>query len=78
MRILAVGAHPDDLEVLCAGTLAKYADQGHEIFMANLCSGNMGGQDIEPEELANGGIPLTPVTTRCSVWGHGGELSPNA
>ena len=52
MRILAVGAHPDDLELLCAGTLAKYADQGHEVFMAHLCSGNMGGQDIEPEELA--------------------------
>ncbi len=25
MRILAVGAHPDDLEILCGGTLAKYA-----------------------------------------------------
>lgn len=25
MRILAVGAHPDDLEILCGGTLARYA-----------------------------------------------------
>ncbi|NIA07249.1 MAG: PIG-L family deacetylase [Actinobacteria bacterium] len=52
MRILAVGAHPDDLELLCAGTMAKYADQGHKVFLAHLCSGNMGGKDIEPEKLA--------------------------
>ncbi len=25
MNVLAVGAHPDDLEILCAGTLTKYA-----------------------------------------------------
>lgn len=51
MRILAVGAHPDDLELLCGGTLAKYSSKGHKIFMAHLCNGNMGGKDINPEEL---------------------------
>ena len=52
MRVLAVGAHPDDLELYCGGTLAKYADQGHEVIMAHLCSGNKGGTNITPEELA--------------------------
>ena len=52
MRLLAVGAHPDDLELLCGGTMAKYADAGHQVFMAHLCSGNLGGKDIAPEELA--------------------------
>ncbi len=52
MRILAVGAHPDDLELLCGGTLAKYADKGHTVIMAHLCSGNRGGVNIEPAELA--------------------------
>ena len=52
MRVLAVGAHPDDLELLCGGTLAKYADQGHKVIMAHLCSGSRGGTNIEPEELA--------------------------
>ena len=28
MSILAVGAHPDDIEINCAGTLARYAQQG--------------------------------------------------
>lgn len=52
MRILAIGAHPDDLEILCGGTLAKYSSKGHKIFMAHLCNGDMGGKDIKPEELA--------------------------
>ncbi|GAI07833.1 unnamed protein product, partial [marine sediment metagenome] len=36
MRILAVGAHPDDLDILCAGTLAKLAKRGDKIFMGIL------------------------------------------
>ena len=32
MNILAIGAHPDDIEILCAGTLARYAEQGHTSF----------------------------------------------
>lgn len=34
MRVLAIGAHPDDLEIMCAGTLAKYARRGDEVYMA--------------------------------------------
>jgi LmbE family N-acetylglucosaminyl deacetylase len=52
MNILAVGAHPDDLEILCGGTLALYARQGHSVTMAVLTNGNMGHPDIAPEEMA--------------------------
>ena len=31
MRILAVGAHLDDIEIACGGTLAKAVDHGHEV-----------------------------------------------
>lgn len=31
MKILAVTAHPDDLEIACSGTLKKFQDQGAEI-----------------------------------------------
>jgi LmbE family N-acetylglucosaminyl deacetylase len=30
--ILAIGAHPDDIEIGCAGTLLSYAKQGSEIY----------------------------------------------
>jgi len=51
LNILAVGAHPDDLELLCAGTLARYADQGHTIIMAVFTCGDMGDLKVPPAEL---------------------------
>lgn len=33
MRILVVGAHPDDEILGCGGTIAKYISQGHEAFV---------------------------------------------
>ena len=52
MNILAVGCHPDDLEIACGGTIAKYTKQGHKVFMCVVASGNMGHKIIQPEELA--------------------------
>lgn len=52
MRILAVGAHPDDLEILCAGTLARYARQGHQVVMCVATDGAAGHMIIKPPELA--------------------------
>ncbi len=52
MRVLAVGAHPDDLEISCGGTLAKYARLGNEVFMVHVANGNVGHRVIMPDELA--------------------------
>jgi LmbE family N-acetylglucosaminyl deacetylase len=52
MNILAIGAHPDDIEILCAGTLALYASQGHATFMAAFTCGDMGDLTIPPDKLA--------------------------
>ena len=51
MRVLAVGAHPDDLEYFCGGTLAKYRQQGHEVFMTNLANGSRGSTTYSREKL---------------------------
>ena len=44
MRILALGAHPDDIEAGCGGTLIKYAQGGHRIFLMVLTEGERGGE----------------------------------
>jgi LmbE family N-acetylglucosaminyl deacetylase len=42
-RVLAIGAHPDDLELACGGTLAKIVDSGHEVEIVVMCDGRRGG-----------------------------------
>ena len=51
MKILAIGAHPDDLEILCGGTLAKYAAKGDEVTMAIVTDGAAGSTELAVEEL---------------------------
>lgn len=41
-RVLAVVAHPDDAELLCAGTLARAKADGAAIGLAVLCQGDKG------------------------------------
>lgn len=52
MNVLGIGCHPDDLEIGCGGTLARYAKQGHKVFMCHIANGNMGHKVIQPGELA--------------------------
>ncbi|NMA96363.1 MAG: hypothetical protein GX974_10020 [Clostridiales bacterium] len=51
MNVLAVGCHPDDLEIACSGTLAKYVQLGHDVYMCHVANGNRGHVVIMPDEL---------------------------
>jgi len=51
-RILAVHAHPDDLEFLCAGTLALLTDKGHRVTIATMTAGDCGSIEMSLEETA--------------------------
>lgn len=51
MNVLAIGCHPDDLEIGCGGTLTKYVRQGHNVVMCHVANGNMGHALIMPDEL---------------------------
>ncbi|UJH92248.1 bacillithiol biosynthesis deacetylase BshB1 [Antarcticibacterium sp. 1MA-6-2] len=42
LDILAIGAHPDDVELSCSGTLAKEVDRGKKIGILDLTRGEMG------------------------------------
>src|SRR5687767_2197459 len=46
-RVLAVVAHPDDAELLCAGTLARARADGVAVGVCVLCRGDK-GQPAEP------------------------------
>jgi N-acetylglucosamine malate deacetylase 1 len=50
MNVLAIGAHPDDIEFYCAGTMLKYAKKGHRVFVALTTSGNIGSNVIDGRE----------------------------
>jgi len=52
-NVVCVGAHPDD-EMPCAGTLAKMAKQGHNVYICCVTNGDKGYFDlsVSAEELA--------------------------
>jgi LmbE family N-acetylglucosaminyl deacetylase len=83
MKILAIGAHPDDIEVGCAGALAKYAQQGHEIHLLVMTEGAKGGdaagrrdeqqraaEFLQPKSLTWGGYEDTKLTPRMNEMVH--------
>jgi LmbE family N-acetylglucosaminyl deacetylase len=51
LTVLAVAAHPDDIEVSCAGTLIRYVKEGHRVFMAVACTGNVGTKHLSGPEI---------------------------
>ncbi|MBR2885981.1 MAG: PIG-L family deacetylase [Clostridia bacterium] len=51
MNVLAVGCHPDDIEISCCGTLAKCVKRGDKVTVCHVANGNMGHEIIPPDEL---------------------------
>ena len=51
--VLAVVAHPDDAEFLCAGTLVRLQrEHGFEVHIATMTPGDCGSAEYGPEEIA--------------------------
>ena len=51
-RILAIHAHPDDVEILAGGTLALLAGRGHDLSIVTFTPGDCGSADLGPDEIA--------------------------
>ena len=51
MNVLAISAHPDDVEIACSGTLAKCVKRGDRVVVCHLSTGNLGHVIIPPDEL---------------------------
>jgi LmbE family N-acetylglucosaminyl deacetylase len=43
VNILAIGAHPDDIEYGCGGTVTLYAQKGHDVYLFVATDGALGG-----------------------------------
>jgi N-acetylglucosamine malate deacetylase 1 len=44
LTVLCASAHPDDIELQCAGTLIRYVKEGHKVYMAIAATGNVGSK----------------------------------
>jgi len=52
MRILAIHAHPDDLEIFAGGTLALLAARDHSLAIVTMTPGDCGTSEYGPEEIS--------------------------
>ena len=52
LKIVVVGAHPDDPETACGGTMALLANEGHDVISAYLTRGEAGIKRKSYEEAA--------------------------
>ena len=59
MNILAIGAHPDDIEFGCGGTLLKYSRKGNSVSVLVLTRGQFGGDpDVRVREQKEAAVSL--------------------
>src|SRR5687767_15645593 len=49
LDLLAVGAHPDDVEIACGGTLARLVRQGYRVGIVDLTDGEPTPLSLGPE-----------------------------
>lgn len=51
MKVMVLAAHPDDGEMNCGGTIAKYINLGHEVYMVHACQGDKGDYLHTPRQM---------------------------
>ncbi|MBI1831653.1 MAG: PIG-L family deacetylase [Planctomycetes bacterium] len=82
LRLLIIGAHPDDADYAAGGTAALYAAAGHTVRMVSLTNGDAGHHEMPGPRLANrrrkeaaaAGAIIGAVYETLDI--HDGELMP--
>lgn len=66
LDILAFGAHPDDVEISCAGTILKHIDMGYKVGIIDLTGGELGTRGSKEIRLreADQAAKMLGVTVR--------------
>lgn len=65
LKVIVAGAHPDDPESGCGGTMALFASEGHEVVSAYLTRGEAGIQGKSHEEAAR--IRTAEALAACKI-----------
>lgn len=73
-RVLAIGAHPDDIEFQCGATLAKWSAYGCEVSHLVLTDGAKGTWDAEADTLALARVRQDEQRQAARALGASGEV----
>jgi LmbE family N-acetylglucosaminyl deacetylase len=83
LRVMAIGAHPDDPDVNMAGTIMKFVQEGATVRMVSVSSGDKGHRVMPPDELARRRYAEAQASARVLgaekylvLGGHDCELEP--
>jgi len=57
--ILAIGAHPDDVELSCSGTLIKHIKKGYKAAIVDLTQGELGSRG---NAILRDQLPSSPLS----------------
>ena len=84
LRIIAIGAHPDDCDIKAGGTAAIFASMGHKVKFLSVTNGDAGHQDMGGAVLAKRRYAETQESMRRSgiaeyevLDNHDGLLLPS-
>ena len=84
LRIIAIGAHPDDCDIKFAGTAYKFAQAGHAVKFLSVTNGDAGHHEMGGGMLAKRRYLETQESARRLGIGeyevldnHDGELTPS-
>jgi LmbE family N-acetylglucosaminyl deacetylase len=66
-KVLAVGAHPDDVEIMCSGTLFLLKEFGYEIHVISLTLGDCGSIEYSAEGISR--IRRHEAQNACEILG---------
>lgn len=72
--VLAVYAHPDDPEVACGGTLARWAAAGSAVHLVVVCAGDKGSADPETDPADLAARRAAEVDAAAAVLGLAGHI----
>src|SRR5262245_22249297 len=82
LRILAIGAHPDDADIKAGGSAAKWCALGHSVLMVSLTDGAAGhhatwGPPLAQRRRAEARAAAAVIGAAYEVWDYpDGELQP--